>query len=45
MSDEMTTEEYREAARRTSEWVAEYRERLEDLPVLPRGEFPVEVFG
>jgi aromatic-L-amino-acid decarboxylase len=38
MSDEMTPEEVREAARRTTEWVADYRERLEDLPVLPRVE-------
>lgn len=35
---EMTPEEFREAARLTSEWVASYREHLDEHPVLSRAE-------
>lgn len=31
---DMTPEEFRDAVRRTSEWVTDYRERLDDFPVL-----------
>lgn len=36
--EEMTAEEFREAARLTSEWVASYREHIERHPVLSRAE-------
>lgn len=35
---EMTPAQFREAARRTSEWLARYRETVEELPVLSRAE-------
>lgn len=41
---EMTPEEFREAARLTSEWVASYREHVEEHPVLSRVE-PGDVAG
>lgn len=41
---EMTPEEFREAARLTSEWVASYREHIEEHPVLSRAE-PGDVAG